>query len=460
MKKTLLSLLLIIGLTLSLNAQWTSPGNGNTYTLTDLIEITDGVVTTGPDGFLINADLTISNNDVLKIDNQASRVDVANVLITIKGTMTCTNTVRARFYGLNETEHFGMRFENATNCNVKNLYFSDAGGIQVIESEVTFDNVKFMYFTRDYCNAAINIFNCDPIIKDCTFMMNKGAAISSPANGQSSPQILNCTFDANVDVAGVNIPQINLGPGSDDTIRIVGNNIDDRWAAWHVGGISIADLMGVGSTKVLLKNNVITDHRYGYNQQGQTISSVIVGNQFLNNNHETNPDNGGSGISIYGSSQNNKAFIRHNVITGNLWGITALVAHDIDLGTEDDWGYNEIHDNGNGGVIYDLYNYSNCNITAVGNNWGTLSESEVEDHIVHQADNSSLGLVTYIPFIGYDQLEDTTVEPTDTDLKKAVIYTITGQRVNPESLRPGVYIMVTENGPKKIIIQQPLTFNL
>ena len=61
--------------------------------------------------------------------------------------------------------------------------------------------------------------------------------------------------------------------------------------------------------------------------------------------------NGGSGISIYGSSTNNKAILRNNLITGNLWGITAIYYHDIDMGTEDDWGYNEIHDNSNGGAI-------------------------------------------------------------------------------------------------------------
>ncbi len=453
MKKFLPVFLFFISLTSVLNAQWVSPGNGTSYTLPDLVNVTDGAVTQGPDGFLINTDLTISTNDVLVIDNQVSRIDAAAILLTINGSMVCTNTGsnRVKFYGLNETEHFKIRFENAVGCNIKKMYFSDGAGIKVIESEVTFDDVKFVYFTRDYCNAVIDVFNCDPVIKNCYFMLNQSAAISSPANGQASPQILNCDFDTNV--TDINSPQINLGPGGQDTIRIVGNEIYTIMAQWYVGGISVADLMGTGSTKVLLKDNIIREGRYGYNQQGQTISSVIEGNQFLNNFHEENPMNGGSGISIYGSSTNNKAILRNNVITGNLWGITAIYLHDIDLGTEDDWGNNEIHDNYNSGVIYDLYNNSACDITAVGNKWGTIHESDIEDHIVHQTDDPSLGLVTYIPFVGYDQITET-IDPKDLDLSEATLYTINGQRVRySKSLNPGVYIVITDQGAKKIVIR-------
>ena len=453
MKKFLLVFLFFISLTSVLNAQWVSPGNGTSYTLPDLVNVTDGAVTQGPDGFLINTDLTISTNDVLVIDNQVSRIDAAAILLTINGSMVCTNTGsnRVKFYGLNETEHFKIRFENAVGCNIKKMYFSDGAGIKVIESEVTFDDVKFVYFTRDYCNAVIDVFNCDPVIQNCYFMLNQSAAISSPANGQASPQILNCDFDTNV--TDINSPQINLGPGGQDTIRIVGNEIYTIMAQWYVGGISVADLMGTGSTKVLLKDNIIREGRYGYNQQGQTISSVIEGNQFLNNFHEENPMNGGSGISIYGSSTNNKAILRNNVITGNLWGITAIYLHDIDLGTEDDWGNNEIHDNYNSGVIYDLYNNSACDITAVGNKWGTIHESDIEDHIVHQTDDPSLGLVTYIPFVGYDQITET-IDPKDLDLSEATFYTINGQRVRySKSLNPGVYIVITDQGAKKIVIR-------
>lgn len=448
MKKPLPILLLIIVLTTSLKAQWISPGNGTTYTLPDLVNATGGVVTNNGNVFTIHEDITITANDILLIDDQVSRIDAPGVLITIHGTMTCTNTERVKIYGA-ETNQFSMRFENATNCLLKTMYFTDGAGIKLIESDVTFNDVKFLYFTRDYSTGVIDIFNCDPEIIGCYFMLNEGPAISSPSNGQASPKILNCEFDTNV--KDINSPQINLGPGGEDSIYIVGNQIYAIMTRWHVGGVSVADLSGVGSTKVLLKDNIIKDSRYGYNQQGQTISSVIVGNQFINNNQEENPMNGGSGISIYGYSTNNKAIIRNNLITGNLWGITAIYFHDIDLGTEEDWGKNEIHDNGNEGVIYDLYNNSSCDLMAVGNDWGTSIEDEVEDHIFHQNDNPSYGLVTYIPYIGYVEVEELPLEDEEIDLSKAAIYNMAGQRVNIESLKPGIYLIEVRSGSQHIV---------
>lgn len=433
-----------------MNAQWVSPGNGTTYTLPDLVNVTEGVVTGSGTTFAINSDLTISAGDVLLIDNQVTRIDAPGVLITINGSMNCINNGdRVKLYGTIQ-DQFSMRFENATDCTLRKMYLSDGAGIKLIESDVTFDDVKFVYFTRDYSTAVIDIFNCDPVINNCYFMLNDGPAISSPANGQASPQILNCDFDTNV--KDINSPQINLGPGGDDTIRIVGNEIYTIMASWYVGGISVADLMGTGSTKVLLKDNIIREGRYGYNQQGYTISSVIEGNQFLNNSHEDNPMNGGSGISIYGLTTNNKAILRNNVITGNLWGITAIYFHDIDMGTEEDWGRNEIHDNGNGGVVYDLYNNSACDLTAIGNDWGTTNIERIEDHIFHQPDDPSLGLVTFYPFIGSEGLEETTFDLNTIDLSTATIYNITGQRISPNTLKPGIYVIITPKCSKKILI--------
>ncbi len=476
MKKIVLTVLLLAFVSM-LTAQWTSPGNGTTYTLPDLVSVSNGVVTNTGNVFAVNANLTISENDVLKIDNQVSRIDAGNVLITIKGSMVCSNTERVKLYGT-LTEHFSMRFENATDCELKTLYFSDGAGIKVIESDVDFIDCKFVYFTRDYSNAVIDFMNCNPLIEDCYFLLNEGAAISSPANGQGSPKIINCDFDSNVN--GANMPQINLGPGSEDTIYIIGNFIDGTYATFHTGGISIADLMGTGETKILLKDNTIKNNRYGYNQQGYRLNSTIIGNAFLDNHHEDNPMNGGSGISIYGMDENNKAVIRNNVITGNLWGITAIYFHDIDLGTEDDWGNNQIHDNGNGGVIYDLYNNSTCDIMAVGNDWGTSNNRLIEDHIVHQNDDPNLGLVTFVPFIDIDGVNEYNtlyfeMSPNPVSngnftltIEKAMpsevtIFNVNGQIVksqyidnqinviNIESLESGIYFVEVRNNNGKVV---------
>lgn len=478
MKRLLfISLFLLASLTI-LKAQWVSPGYGTTYTLPDLVNISNGAVTNTGTVFSINTDLTIAVNDVLKIDNQVTRIDAVGVLITIKGSMVCNNSERVGIYG-SMTQQFSMRFENATDCELKTLYFSDGSGIKVIESDVAFIDCKFVYFTHDYSNAVIDFMNCNPLIEDCYFLRNEGAAISSPANGQGSPKILNNLLEENV-TSDINSPQINLGPGAEDTIYIVGNVIDDDWATHRVGGISVADLMGTGSTKVWVKDNVVKNGRYGYNQQGLTISSIIERNQFIDNHFEDNPMNGGSGISIYGMDGNNKAVLRGNIITGNLWGITAINAFDIDLGTEDNWGHNQIHDNGNGGVKYDLYNNSTFDIMAVGNDWGTSNIYLIEDHIVHQNDDPNLGLVTFVPFIDVDDVNESNtfafeISPNPVSngaftlkLEKAIrsevmIYNVYGQivkhqqidnlinTINTEELESGVYFVEVRNAKERIV---------
>ena len=394
----------------TLNAQWVSPGDGTTYTLTDLAEIGCVHHDYANSVYSIMTDITISATDKLYVngnDEPNSLIFNENDLtLTIKGAMVVEGTEDSHYYiGMPVyAEHGRIRFEEASEpSHFSRCSFADLSGIQIIGSDAAFDDCQIIGFNTFSQSSTISFSNCNPIFTDCSFRNNEGAAISSPANGQGSPQIVNCQFTNNV-TSNANQPQINLGPGSNDTIRIVGCTIEG--GNNMVGGIAIADLMGTGATKILLKDNIVKNNRYGYNQQGYNLSSVIIGNQFIDNNLETNPMNGGSGISIYGVDENNKAVIRDNVISGNLWGITAINKADINLGTEDDWGHNQIHDNGNGGVIYDLYNNSPGDIMAVGNDWGTTIEQEIEDHIVHQYDNPEHGLVNYIPFVGYDAVNE------------------------------------------------------
>ena len=397
-----------MSISILLNAQWTSPGNGTTYTLNDLVEVS-GCVSFDPQIFyyFISGDITISANDKLYINRNDGLIYITfanDYTITIKGSMEAMGQDEDHYLPIGMGSGH-LRFEDASDPSfLSYCWFGEMNGIQIINSEVSFSNCRFHYFHSQQQSSTVNIMNCDPIFNNCEFYSNEGAAISSPANGQSSPQILNCQFTNNV-TSNANQPQINLGPGAQDSIRIVNCTIEGGGHDMS-GGIAIADLMNTGDTKILLKDNIVKNNRYGYNQQGYNLSSVIVGNQFIDNNNETNPMNGGSGISIYGMDENNKAIIRNNVITENLWGITVINAADIDLGTEDDWGHNQLYDNGNGGVVYDLYNNSTSDIMAVGNDWGTSNRHVIEDHIVHQNDNPSLGLVTFVPFIDIDDVDE------------------------------------------------------
>ena len=117
---------------------------------------------------------------------------------------------------------------------------------------------------------------------------------------------------------------------------------------------------------------------------------------------------------------------------------------------------------------------------AVGNNWGTANVNEIEEHIFHQIDNPSFGLVTYIPFIDIDAMNEVNTtgfevwpnpvsngtfslildEATPSEM---VIYNIKGQKVasqrienkintiNVNTLVSGIYIVEVKNAEKTIV---------
>ena len=442
MKKVTLILALFLGFIPMLNAQWTSPGNGTTYTLPDLVEIGCVHHDYANSVYSIMTDITISATDRLYIngnDEPNSLLFNENDLtLTIKGAMVVEGTEDSHYYiGMPVyAEHGRIRFEEASEpSHFSRCCFADLSGIQIIGSNAAFDDCQIIGFNTFSQSSAINFSNCNPIFTDCSFRNNQGVAISSPANGQGSPQIVNCNFENNV-TSNANQPQINLGPGSNDSIRIVGCTIDG--GNNRVGGIAIADLMANGATKVLIQNNYIANGSFGYDQEGIHISSIIKGNQIVNNSYTDNPMINGSGINLYGIDENNKAIIRNNIITGNLWGVTVFSAGDANLGTEDDWGHNQIHDNGNGGVVYDLYNNSANDIMAVGNYWGTTDIQEIENHITHKNDDPNLGLVNYIPF-----LEDDGVNESD----------IIAFEVWPNPVSDGSFTLTLENAiPSELVI--------
>ena len=113
------------------------------------------------------------------------------------------------------------------------------------------------------------------------------------------------------------------------------------------------------------------------------------------------------------------------------------------MGTEDEPGGNVFVDNGNKGVLYDLYNNSAFDVPARGNTWNVDDQNDleaIEDVIVHQVDNELYGLVDFAP-----------LNSGITDVKAATVtdgryYNLMGQPVaNPTS---GIYI---HNGVKVVI---------
>ena len=484
-------------------AQWTSPGDGSSFHLSDLVQISDGCVTRDVDGtYHINSDLTIAPNDKLILSDYDAfaggyfQID-CHADITIQGSISCMEDARGdvEFHVEDDTCH--ILLDHCTDsCKFYGATFIGFSGIKMIESPVTFFFCSFLSFNTSYTSGAVNYMNCSPEFWLCDFEGNEGAAISSGANVTGSPQIYYCTFRANV-LSNQNQPQINLGPGADDTIRIVENYIDNAEdlplrgrPLSMVGGIAVSDLMQTGSTKVLVKDNLITGHRYGYTQQGYTIDALLVGNTIFDNNAGDDPMSGGSGVSIYGYSSNCKVKMRDNEIYDNYWGVTAIYVYDIDMGTLDDYGHNSIYGNHNSGYgsdeEYALYVNGSNDITAIGNYWGGPDEAYAESVIYHRPDLGDFyGLVTYAPVLpqnptGVSAMETHgfTVYPNpandliaietpyyDVSTREYRITNLTGQtlltgllpaethQINVSSLPAGLYFLTIGNVSTKLMIR-------
>lgn len=380
-------------------AQIVSPGTGITLTFNDLVYDPSGAVTSSQPGvYEVHQNLTLAANDTLLLDAATMEIYMdAELSIQVHGCVRCASRDDKLIVSGVTTDAsstlFELRFEDADVSILSNLLVEYCQQILVSNSPITFDNCEFRYFN----SQVIKYMNCNPMIRNCYFHDNQSAAVNSGVNVMGSPIIRNNQFYHNV-LSNVNQPQLNLGPGSvNDTIFIEDNTIVG--CSSMSGGIVIANLMNVGNTKAVIRGNVIENNRYGYNQQGNNIYSIIEDNIFRDNNLETNPMNGGSGISIYGSDETCAAKLRRNIITGNLWGVTAIYYHSVDMGTAEDYGYNCIYDNGNGGEEYDLYNNANSNLAAIGNYWGEDTESYAESVIFHQPDQANLGLVSYSPVV-------------------------------------------------------------
>lgn len=371
-------------------AQWVSPGTGLSYTLETLcLAAPSDVQCPSSNQYDILQSITISAGDTLTLESSAGLLQLSiGATLTIHGTLrTAARTQPLLIQG----DYFEIRFEDATQNLLSHLHIRYCQGVKLINSDVVIDSCEFDHFS----NHVISYMNCSPTIQNSYFHDNQACAIQSAANSDGCPSILHNVLYNNV-LANTNNPQINIGPGTTDTIRIIGNHIEGVASAMS-GGIGISNLFMQGVTHLLVEDNVVKNNRYGYTQSGTKIYSELFDNQFVDNNLETNPNNGGSGVSIYGSDTSCYAKLRRNLITGNLWGVTVIANSRVDMGTVEDPGGNVLYNNGNGGVEYELYNNSNNNMNAVGNYWGCDNAAAAEAVIFHHEDNTVYGVVNYLP---------------------------------------------------------------
>ena len=410
MRKTFtIFMMAALGVMPAVAEDFATAGDGTTYSFEALSGIEGSGVTKDGTVYRMANTVTISQGDKFVLDE--------GILVEMDNDVALNVECNADF-DVDETVLFTRSDET-----------SEPKGISVSDNTeiMKFRNVNFEYCQlRTLSDVGISVEDCDfkyavgalsssgalsfggsgsvNTVKNCRFEENTVPAMGAGANIFCSVTVDNCyLYDNNS--ANTNKPQINLTAPGDGELRISNCEIVGNKRTM-VGGIAVGNMLqGTGANKVVIENNKLTDHRYGITAIGP-MDIDIIGNTMIDNKYETNPMNGGSGISIYDSSRKLTSMITGNHIEGSLWGVTIIGGKDVNMGKVDDPnaadynpGNNVFVDNGNNGVLYDLYNNTDLTVYAQGNTWNVDEQTaeKIETVIFHKNDDAKLGEVIYMP---------------------------------------------------------------
>ena len=411
--KKIYSLLLMAAVAVGAMADdFVTDGTGNVYTFNALSQIEGTGVTVQDDGsYLVSADFTIAEGDVLRLENNDVIKMADGVRITLDGDADfapADTAVVTRDAEDSKPKGFWMMGENG-NANLKNVTFEYVGVVfGGLNSSLHADNCTFTLHNGKSSSSGALSFNAScggNIVENCYFIENTLNAIGNGASNPVGIIIRDCLFWHNT-TDNRNKPQINLTCAGDYDVYITGNQVIGGQFTMS-GGIGVSNMMGMGHTgKVYIEDNYITENRYGITTIG-SMDAIIKNNVMIDNCYETNPNNGGSCVSIYDSSSSSNIYMEGNWMEGGLWGITVPTgAPNINLGKVEDPeaedynpGNNTFVNNGNSGVLYDLFNNGTATIWAQGNTWNVAEQTEenIEQVIYHQVDDPSKGLVIFMP---------------------------------------------------------------
>ncbi len=400
--KFLSTFLLLLTFSVSFG-QYTTPGTGVDWTLDDLAAASPATVTVSGTTYTLLEDLTIAADDILRIDTDLTLEIEAGVRVTVLefgSFLVEANAVTITAVDI-ALPYEGFRFEEGSTIDIQNATIQYGGGLQVLTETFNLDNCVLTNNVSGVATGAtVTLSRGIPVLTNNQFLFNANPAISSGANNQVSAIISNNYIEGN-NQSNNNRPQINIGGTRvNDTLKIINNTIIGDVAMEQAGGIAVANLVG-GALRAIIEGNTIIDNRYGITVAGPNSYALIKDNIIEDNNTQGDPMLGGSGINLNSPPGDMEADITGNEIRGNLWGVTIQGPIDANFGDDaDNPGLNVFADNGNGGVIYALYNNGPNTISAKHNCWvedgdGTLAEAE--DVIFHQVDDPTLGEVIFDP---------------------------------------------------------------
>lgn len=487
MKKTF-TLLLAATAVATATAGYVSDGSKKVYTFESLSKIdTSGVKKVG-NAYVVNEAISIAEGDTLRLQSGDVVKLADGVQVSIDGyadlapsdTATVTRSADDAL-----PKGFRIYGDNASAV-LKNVTFEYAGvAFGSDNGNLKADNCTFSYYNGKQVSAAALAFSRSSTgneVKNCRFIESTTGAIGNGANVPVGIVIKDNYLYHN-NTGNSNRPQINLtcaGSSEAYNVEITGNKVIGGQYT-KVGGIGVSNMLNLAhNCKVVIKDNDVQDNRYGVTVIG-SVDVRIEDNKLINNKYETNANNGGSGISIYSNAA--ETYVKGNVIDGNLWGVTLIgSSKNMNFGKVGDKnaadynpGENVFRNNGNGGVLYDLYNNTAETVYAQGNVWNVATQDSVsiETVVFHKADNASLGQVIFMPAGNATGVEGVNVKSAAPvyspaiqavvlpEAQQVAVYTIAGSLVaasqgqvsalSVEDLAPGVYVARTATQSLKFI---------
>lgn len=403
-------------------ADYATPGTGKSYSFGDIAALNAAVRQAGTNVWAVDSSFTVSAGDTLTLANGDTVRMADKVRITVDGATIFQPAVQAFITRTDDAAApYGFKFMgDDSECvwnNVQCDYVAINYGGKVKPLMMT--NCDFSLTLQKASSSGTIAFNGSgtghSVIRGCTFSDTESAALSSGANIEVAVTIDSCRFER-CNTKNSNRPAINMTtPGTAGTTYITNNVVIGDSTLTKVGGIAVNNMMSLPVGQAVIRGNDVRNCRYGLTALGQ-INVDIIDNTLVDNRYETNPMNGGSGISLSCPSTTLRlnSVIRGNHIEGSLWGITLIgagtfsnIGHLEPADTADyNPGDNTFVRNGNDGEKYapdthpyDLYNNTPNECWAQGNVWSVPEQTEalIETVIFHQADQSDLGKVIFWP---------------------------------------------------------------
>lgn len=392
MKQLFFLLLAASTATAAMADQYATPGNGSSFTFADIAAATESVTANG-NIFTVLADFTVSEGDTLKLLN-GQQISLADkVEIDVDGTLDfqpTTSAIVTRANAEAAPKGFRVTGDNAV-LMLRNTTFQYMAFNYMSYNPVVAENCTFSYANTSLTSTAAFAFLRTTVGNEfinCRFLQNESSAIGGGATTGMGMRIEGCYFYDN-NTSNSNKPQLNLIGGGEDSI-VIRNCTFVGTGRTMVGGIGFMNYYVPGSNQYIIENNVIQGHRYGIGAYSYSypLHFIVRNNVIINNNAETNANNGGSGLSFYdyGTGMMN-VYAEGNRIEGNLWGVTVLgnvgeinFGKTADPNAEDyNPGNNVFVNNGNGGVLYDFFNNTSNNATiyAQGNLWNVEQQDSL-----------------------------------------------------------------------------------